>query len=443
MSQIELRQASSYRINYIALEISTGQTYDLRHVFEELNIFDNMLTPCMSGNIVLKDSVGIFNYLKFDGSEFLHIDIDKGENTSTKENNYNFGLRKKFRIYKVTSRSNVSMTSQMYVLHFVSPEFLLSERKKISSYYNPNSYSNMIKTILNNELQVPNDVATEKSSGINVIEETGGVHDIIIPTLTPFDAIQLLAKRATAKKSNSPEMVFFENKYGYNLISLSSMYVGDKNPDVINFKVKNVEDNIATEFYGAKSFKILTQNNLSTSIREGVYSGKFLAFDTLTKTRKEINLDFQKLFGSMSHLNNADKPIIPRPVNNEAIEKDYASRIVSYPWAFPRTQSKHIKENDSKTASVFDDTENYVFQRKSIFANLFQKRIELVMPGNFSLYSGKVVNLNMPKFTMYDASSGEGLDPTLEGKYIILCTRHIITYQKHETIIQVATDTYK
>ena len=104
--------------------------------------------------------------------------------------------------------------------------------------------------------------------------------------------------------------------------------------------------------------------------------------------------------------------------------------------------SDFIKESGSDTDKIIDDTENYIFQRKAIFSNLLQKKIQIVMPGNFSLYTGKIVYLDIPKFTMKDETMTSGLDPTMAGNYIVICTRHIITYQKHETILQVATDTY-
>ena len=37
----------------------------------------------------------------------------------------------------------------------------------------------------------------------------------------------------------------------------------------------------------------------------------------------------------------------------------------------------------------------------------------------------------------------EGVDETLSGKYIITGVRHIIRFDKHETVIEVATDSTK
>jgi hypothetical protein len=61
------------------------------------------------------------------------------------------------------------------------------------------------------------------------------------------------------------------------------------------------------------------------------------------------------------------------------------------------------------------------------------------MPGNFDLSSGLTANLLIPKRS--EKSQDESTeDLSLSGKYLIIATRHIISYQKHETIIEVATD---
>jgi hypothetical protein len=60
------------------------------------------------------------------------------------------------------------------------------------------------------------------------------------------------------------------------------------------------------------------------------------------------------------------------------------------------------------------------------------------MPGNFALFSGSIATLRVPKYSIKDDS--RNYDKTLSGDYIIVATRHIIQYDKHETIIELATD---
>ena len=114
---------------------------------------------------------------------------------------------------------------------------------------------------------------------------------------------------------------------------------------------------------------------------------------------------------------------------------------ISYPYSLPRVASEYIKENAPKTSSVIDNTHDYVFQRRAFFSNMLQKRLELTMPGNFSYACGSLVNLDVPKFSTKEDT--KNTDDTLSGKYIVVGVRHIIQYNRHETLIEVATDSSK
>ena len=70
-----LKQSTQFTVNKIAINSKFG-TFDVSAVFEELNIFDSVLMPCISGNILIKDSIGLSKKLLFDGSEFIDIDIE-------------------------------------------------------------------------------------------------------------------------------------------------------------------------------------------------------------------------------------------------------------------------------------------------------------------------------------------------------------------------------
>jgi hypothetical protein len=61
------------------------------------------------------------------------------------------------------------------------------------------------------------------------------------------------------------------------------------------------------------------------------------------------------------------------------------------------------------------------------------------MPGNFGLSSGLNVYLNIPKYGI-KSNEEDNIDKSVYGKYLILGTRHIIGYDKHETIIEAVTD---
>jgi hypothetical protein len=108
------------------------------------------------------------------------------------------------------------------------------------------------------------------------------------------------------------------------------------------------------------------------------------------------------------------------------------------PFDTAKTLSSYIKKKDPTSISKIDNTENWLFQRKAIINNLMSKRLKVAMPGNFQLTSGFNVNVEALNFGKKENGSDNN-DPSLSGKYIIVGTRHIIKYDKHETLFECAT----
>ena len=64
--------------------------------------------------------------------------------------------------------------------------------------------------------------------------------------------------------------------------------------------------------------------------------------------------------------------------------------------------------------------------------------MKILLPGNFDLTVGMIVDLKYPKRGKIDNT--EELDNSFSGKQLVIAVRHIIIPSKHETIIEVASD---
>lgn len=424
-----IRQTTQFNIEVLSLELSNGERIDIRNIADEINLFDNIFMPCLSGNILVSDAVGLAEKIDLKGNEKLRIRVSKSE----LENLLSF--EKEFVIYKLSNRKNINLSSQTYILHFVSEEFLLSEQKKISQSY-VGDYSSIVKKILVDYLKVQDASPANGKAGIGIIYPSAGPQEILLPNLSPLDAINFITKRSISINYNTPDFLFYESLIGYNFVSLK--YLMEQQDPVfnINFKPKNLGgDNTEQEFLGARDLKILSQFSVLENIRDGAYAGKFIGFDTVTRTIKITNVKSvsEKIpEGFQANLVDAVNK------ENKKFEDMTDSRIVSYPFALPRTTIQHIKENDPSVINFIDNTEEYIFQRKAIFSNLLQRRLQLAMPGNFGLFSGRMVNLSIPKYAVADKN--DTVDRNLSGNYLITGARHVIRFDKHETFIEVATD---
>jgi len=419
----EVKQSTQFRIRELIIVTKAGQI-DVSGIFEELNIFDSLLLPVMNGTVLIKDSIGLSGRLLFDGSESLLIDIAKDKKSDIAT------FRKAFRIYKQSDRKNDTQNSEVFMLHFVSDELMYSDQQRINQSYEL-TYAQMVEKILLNYLKVPPNNLT------GIINPTSGLRKIVIPNLRPLDAIDWIAKRAVDSQ-DSPNFMFYQNLVGYNFASLSTLLSQADILDV-KFEAKNQTGKTSIdEISSARSLDVISQANEVEKTRSGVNAGKFIGFDPLTRTVATRNISYGDHYLNMKHGNK--NPNFSQIKNRDGVNntETYDANKTVGSFGAARQLSEYIKKKDPTSISKEDNVESYLSQRTSIIKNLMTKRIRLVMPGNFQLTSGFNVNLIIPNFGK-KSRSGDNEDPSLSGRYLIIASRQIIGYDKHETVIEIAT----
>jgi hypothetical protein len=420
---LEVGKSTQFKVNELVVVTKAGNI-DVSLIYEELNIFDSMFTPVMNGNILIKDSIGLSGKLLFDGSESLLIDISKDENSDIGN------FHKAFRIYKQSDRKNEGLNSESYLLHFVSNELMFSDQQRINQSYE-NTYAKIVEKILVDYLKVP------PNNLQGFINPTLGLKKIVIPNLRPLEAIEWCAKRSI-DASQSPNFVFFQNLVGYNFVSLSTLLIQPEVLD-IKFEPKNQPGKTSIEeISSARALEVVSQSDEIEKTRSGVNASKFIGFDPVTRTIATKNISYGDHYLKMKHGN--ENPNFTQIKNKNGInntETYDAKKTVSI-FNTARKYSEYIKRKDPTSISKNDNLEDYVSQRKSIIKNLMSRRVKLVMPGNFQLTSGMNINLLAPNFGIKE-KGGDNEDFSLSGKYVVIASRQVIGYDKHETIIEVAT----
>ena len=419
----EIKKSTQFHINELIL-VTKGGNIDISKIYEEINIFDSLLTPVMTGNIMIRDANGLSSRLIFDGSEAILMNIAKDKNSDIAV------FKKSFRVYKQSQRKNETPSSEIFVLNFVSDELMYSDQQKINQSYTL-TYTEIIQKILLDYLKISNN-----NSG-GVFDVSYGIRNVAIPNLRPLEAIEWCAKRAV-DINQAPNFLFYQNTLGYNFATLSNLLT---KPDLldVNFETKNQpKSNPISEMSSARSLEVIGQTDGIDKARSGINAGKFVGFDPVTGTISKKEISFSDVYSSMKHANESPTmSAIPNRDGKDSTQMFDSKQTVSF-FSSSKNFSSYIKENDPTSLSKQDNTENYIFQRKSILSNLMAKRVKLTMPGNFNLTSGFNINLIAPNFGKRE-KGGDNEDETLSGKYLIVATRHIIGYEKHETIMEVAS----
>jgi len=428
---ISITQPTEFRLTELSLEIG-NETFDIGGMYEELNLFDSIFLPCVSGNIILRDSVNLAEKLKLNGDEKIIVRIDKGEDSPEY-----FQYRRVFSIYSKTDLKISNMNSSIYKLNLVNEDFFYSLQKKIDQSYT-GLYSEFVSKMLSEYLRVTESRGDKIESGIGTIAQTSRLQEVIIPKLNVFDSLNFVAKRSVNTNGN-PDFLFFENRLGYNFVSLSDLL--KQQGITVKCSPKNIDGQNSNDYLSARNFEVLSTFNTIDNIRNGAYAGVFIGFDTLTRTQKTIRIK-DSFSQTNSHANPKSNLLYHKNKENKDNFQMTNSRVVSYPFAFTRSELQEIKEKNPSMTTFIDNTHEYVYQRKSLFTNLMQKRLKLTLSGNFGLFCGTTLDVNVPRFATKteNDTDEDSLDKSLSGKYIIVAARHMLRAGVHETIIEVASD---
>ena len=358
-------------------------SFSVRGIMEQLEITENIISPVITGSIIIKDTSSISRIVKT-GSAFLRMSLSKFDDK--------FLYEKTARIYKQEKRKLSNQTSEKFILYFCSEEMILSEQSRVSRGYT-DTYSNIAKSIFTDFLEVSQDKIS--------ISESNGVKNTVVPSLKPFDALYWCANRAVNAK-DIPDFLFFENKEG---------------------------------FIGAKSSEIGSQFNLLENIKKGTYASTIYGYDLITGTmfRQEIG---NKYYDKRTKLNSATN--IPYVSNKKRVMPDNAfeSKRMMVVTDSQFNLSKYTQRKAVTTK--LQSPEFSLAHRTALLTFISTKRSKVLLPGNFGLTIGMLVNLKFPK--RGKVGSDEQLDYTSSGKHLIVAVRHVIDPSKHETVIEVCSD---
>jgi hypothetical protein len=414
------QEYSSFSIRTLDIVFLDGSgnenTFSVRGVMEQLEITENIISPVITGSIVIKDTSSISRIVKT-GSAFLRMSLSKFDDK--------FLYEKTARIYKQERRKLSNQTSEKFILYFCSEEMILSEQSRVSRGYT-DTYSNIAKNIFTDFLEVSQDKIS--------ISESNGVKNTVVPSLKPFDALYWCANRAVNSK-DIPDFLFFENKEGFNFSSMDDLFSQESFNILFTAKNTVIDGENKEGFIGAKSSEIGSQFNLLENIKKGTYASTIYGYDLITGTmfRQEIA---NKYYDKRTKLNSATN--IPYVSNKKRVMPDNAfeSKRMMVVTDSQFTLSKYTQRKAVTTK--LQSPEFSLAHRTALLTFISTKRSKVLLPGNFGLTIGMLVNLKFPKRGKVGAD--EQLDYTSSGKHLIVAVRHVIDPSKHETVIEVCSD---
>lgn len=395
---------------------SNGETQDISSIYNVININEDMFAPVVSGSVQLIDGVGISSSLGLHGNEYLYISFsrpgEEGEGTRYKRT---------FRIYKISERKPAGKTqAQSYVVHFCSEELVFSNQLLVSKAFKGASCTEYVYRILTETLK-----ANKKRVNTQNFEKSFGDAFHVLTTYKPFEAINYFTHYAF--NENESTFAFFENKDGYNFMSLEKLF----NRPILNklnyntAKLTKEQDvapfansNDINDFVFDHTFDVLDNT------RKSAYSGKLYTLDIVTQKYREykysaVNQGNKKvMMDGYFPLNDAKNR------NERSIYEEYDTEINYWLTNLGQTNNPYFISKNEKVPDI--NVERTLLQRKVQMNLLRSTSLKCIVPGNPFYSAGYMVEFDAPAFTK-NLPNERVIDPYYSGKYLITGVRHMIT----------------
>lgn len=406
------------QIESIVLTSYNGFKADIIQHVSETVINESINYSCLSGYLHIVDNLNLFRNVPLIGNEYVTISFST---PSRKEK-----IIKTFFCYKVDGRveSNTNKGMVSYRLHFVSQEYVTSTKKKISVSLKDKKYSEMVGEIFYNYLNTNKKLITQPT-----LEK----RNLIIPYMSPFSAINLIALKSLSADTKDMSYMFYEDLDGFYFCNIN-YFAKNMNPVVeYSWFVPNMSEdrdamnlkNIEKEFYRIESYDVVAANNTINNINNGLFASTMLMHDSTFKTIDSVEFSYNPDFYGLNTLTG----IGTLPQKNDLFSGFNLAHYRLYP-------------RQSYAFDGVEDDEEYdktILKRNAHIKQMENNRLSVLVAGDSDRRVGELVSVNIPS-AQPRIESNEDYDPYLSGKYIITQISHMISPRYYKMRLELERD---
>ena len=420
---VDVNRTNHFEINNLTLvSYANGKEMNITKMWDDIEIFEDMYTNCLSGNITIIDSLNLIYHFSICGREKLIITFK----TPYFDTLYgDTAITRTFRVYKISERAPTENDKAIrYILHFVSEEFVKSQQVKISKSYS-GRVDEMVKKVYDEYLKI--DYGNKKSNKELNASKTLYKHKFIIPFWSPLSTINWLTARAVdAENKENCNFIFYEDLEGFKFKSFAEL--GKEKP-VAEYEyfpqTRPLEDgstsprDLAKEHSTIREFLMMEYHNTMKNTENGFFASRLMFHDIVRKQWGCVDYTYNEDFFNADHIEK--NPLVA--AGNDNLSQNHLANFKFYP--------KHKGMFGTEPSCIDNDKcQEWVLKRNAQMQQIEGSKLNFTLPGNSMLRIGQVVKIVIPSFEQVENPFVDWMDKYMSGKYIISAIRHNIQLNK-------------
>lgn len=417
-----IQAAGDYNLGEVAIMGSSGTIVNITEQVQELNIFQSIDSPFMSGNIMINDAMGVASVLPILGQERLLFTFRTPGSFPIDFDTYNAV------IYNVDKRFQGTNRAQILLLSFTTLENYRNTRVKVSK-----SFKNTASFIVQELLTDPRYLNCKKSLHI---DNSIHIKNYVAPNIRPYQVIQRMKEEAVTPQ-DEPHFLFYENPRGIHFRSLDSL-IGQGGelsmPHVRSYKYQpsdekeDINDSLSTIL----NWEIEESSNTFFSGRAGMFASTLTCHDIYNKNIEKYGYDYiESMFKKRNSLNQESKKYGPM-ISESPV--DIEKKLTEFP---DTRQFVHPKSKDTNHSDKWLQEG----QSRRIEREFFTIQIEVF--GDTNIMCGDIIEIIIPTNRELSSSDVDTFpDPILSGRYLIISLAHQVNHpsQQHTMVLTAMKD---
>jgi len=437
--------------NFGSVPIDPAYTVDLLGLSPEINLYEDIMSPTMYGNMVIVDTHNLISRLPIIGMETLFLGFRTPGVTNTVE--------KVFKVFKVSDRT-ITGNKQTYKLHFISNDAYADVRNSINGAFKgtPGQIIAQILTIAQNwdayDKTVPmnsssqgntngpgatywNQGTTEDGATI----ETDQLNQVkfVSPQWSTFECIKWCEKMAVRDDGNTQfpvaDYVFYESSQAYYFQAFGELFRDDP-VDYFNWdhsQSNGAPQEMMIKIIDLRHRKIV--DNLTAFLNRAYGQTSFnndMFLKTLNTSVWSYHDTYTYNFGATSDSSTSILPEYPKSLADP-----------SNPQLYNIAPDANIAVTDMNrlTHDLPDDYEKYsTLSRIPAFNFLEMNQIDIDIWGRSWLEVGDMININQGNYTQdVDPVTGQSLnvdDTKTSGNWLVTAIHHRLSPNQHKMTVQ-------
>lgn len=446
MTQQEgLTRAGDVLIEELILLASDNTVMDLRDFVVEINLFEDMFSNFLHGNLVISDSRNLIEKLNLHGEEVLITKI------RTPSLDKIHTISKTFRTYKISDRKIVrDNNTQTFVIHFASTELYLdillpvfiSFEGKISDVVEK-VFTNYISTFRDYDIEESGTSVTTSAqqSPFIILNNPSNKVKFVSPGWSPFKIINWLASKSIPEDGKASNFLFFEsNKAFYfgsveyilknaveNNSSLGTYFISASNMSELN----STKD-LNREMFIARDVEMVNTVDQIKNFTNGYLASRLIYLDVYNKEYQAIDYDHVEEYKNYFHTSGQGDKAVPPFFENSL--RNFTTNISFYP--------KNPKLYNNFEDNVNEKMDIIYGNRKSSLLDLNNIRMNITVPGRTDIEVGRMLNFIFPSLdtkSEEDSTSSKS-DKLYSGNYLVTAIRHKFNKNEHVMTMEIVKD---